>query len=196
MLTGLSFDDVLLIPKESDVLPKDVDTSVVLTHRPCGDIELKIPILSAAMDTVTGAAMAIAIAKEGGIGVIHKNNTIAKQCEEIFEVKKLGLPVAAAVGVDWKERTDAILLAGINLICVDTAHGHSSGVLEAVRRIRTRYCNIPIMAGNVATAEATAELIKAGANIIKVGIGPGSICTTRIVAGVGVPQLTANYELC
>lgn len=190
MRIGLSFDDALLIPCRSDVLPKDTDVAISLTP----NLKLNIPILSAAMDTVTEAPMAIAMAQMGGIGVIHKNNTIEKQCEEILKVKGLGLPVAAAIGVDWKERGNALINTGIDLLCIDTAHGHSKGVIDAISGIRNAHHNVCIMAGNVATAEAVAYLARAGADITKVGIGPGSICTTRVVAGVGVPQLTAIMD--
>ena len=314
---GLTFDDVLLVPAKSDVLPKDVDVSTYLTK----NIKLNIPIISAGMDTVTEARMAIAIAREGGIGVIHKNMPIKRQAGEIDKVKRSehgiivdpiflspdntlqdaqrlmekyhisGVPitedsklvgiltnrdlrfetnlmrkihncmttehlitapvgtsvedakallhkhrieklplvdsdgnlkglitikdieksqkypnsakdpkgrllVGAAIGVgsDMMERVAAIVAAKVDVIVVDTAHGHSQGVVDAVRRIKETYPDIDLIAGNVATAEATRDLIKAGADAIKVGIGPGSICTTRIVAGIGVPQITAVYN--
>ncbi|HHW06515.1 MAG TPA: IMP dehydrogenase [Clostridia bacterium] len=314
---GLTFDDVLLIPAASSVLPKDVDTSAYLTP----NIKLNIPIVSAGMDTVTESRLAIAIAREGGIGVIHKNMSIERQALEVDRVKRSehgiitdpfslspdhsigdaleimaryrisGVPitvngklvgiitnrdlrfetdyhrpihevmtkdnlitapegttleeakqilqrhkieklpivdkdfnlkglitikdiekarqypnaakdakgrlrVAAAVGVtdDTLERTEALVKAGVDAIVVDTAHGHSAGVLQKVREIKDAFPKLDVIAGNVATAEGTLALIKAGADAVKVGVGPGSICTTRVVAGIGVPQITAIWE--
>ena len=313
-LEGLTFDDVLLVPAESYVIPKDVDVTVQLTP----DIRLNIPLLSAAMDTVTEAETAIAIAREGGIGIIHRNYTADEQAVEVDRVKKSesgmiadpitvdpdqrvsealdvmkkyrisGLPVtregklvgiltnrdlrfetnfeqpirnvmtkddlvtvpvgttleqareilhrnriekllvvdgrnnlkglitikdilkikkypnackdvmgrlrvgaATGVGAGWEERVEKLLKAGADLICVDTAHGHSRDVLRTVKAIRSNFKDVRLMAGNVATGEATDALIKAGVDAVKVGVGPGSICTTRVVAGVGVPQVTA-----
>ncbi|MBC7076345.1 MAG: IMP dehydrogenase [Syntrophomonadaceae bacterium] len=314
---GITFDDVLLLPGRSEVLPKDVDVSTWLTP----NIKLSVPIMSAGMDTVTEARMAIAMAREGGIGVIHKNMSIEEQAKMVDKVKRSehgvitdpfylspdntiqdaldimenyrisGVPitegrklvgiitnrdirfetdfsqpiknvmtsdrlvtapvgttmdqamgilrkykieklplvdddynlmglitikdiektykypnatkdnrgrlrVAAAVGVakDTFDRVDALKKAGIDVIVVDTAHGHSVGVINTVTEIKRKYPEIELIAGNVATAEATEELIKAGADAIKVGIGPGSICTTRIIAGIGVPQITAVVD--
>jgi len=311
---ALTFDDVLLVPAESDVVPKDVEVRTQLT----AGIALAIPIVSSAMDTVTEAATAICMAREGGIGIVHKNLTIPEQVLEITKVKKAetgvvvnpvtvapeqklaaavelmrrhdisGLPVVAAdgrpvgiltnrdirfernldqqvsammtkklitigegttveaakellhknriekllvidgggylkglitikdiekaqhhpfaakdehgrlrvggaigVGNDRDERIDALLKAGCDVICIDTAHGHSRGVVQAVADVRRNFPKAQIIAGNVATGEGALALAKAGADAIKVGIGPGSICTTRIVAGVGVPQITA-----
>lgn len=317
---GLTFDDVLLVPAKSEVLPKDVDLSVQLTDR----IKVNIPIISAGMDTVTEAKMAIAMARQGGLGIIHKNMSINEQAEQVETVKRSengvitdpffltpehqvydaehlmgkyrisGVPivnneqeqklvgiitnrdlrfiqdyslkiddvmtkenvvtapvgttleeaekvlqqykieklplvdeagilkglitikdiekviefpkaakdehgrlfVGAAVGVtkDTMMRVEKLVKAHVDVITIDTAHGHSQGVIETVKEIRAAYPDLAIIAGNVATAEATRELIEAGADIIKVGIGPGSICTTRVVAGVGVPQITAVYD--
>ena len=311
---GLTFDDVLLVPRRSNVLPKDVDLSVTL----CEGLNLNIPLLSAAMDTVTDARLAIAIAREGGLGVIHKNMSIQEQAMQVDKVKRSengvisdpfflepddlvsdalklmeryhisGVPItkngklvgiltnrdlrfvtefdvpvttymtsehlitapvgttledakqvlarhkveklplvdedynlrglitikdiqkavkypfsakdkegrllcAAAVGVarDTMDRVKALSDAHVDAIAVDTAHGHSAGVIGMIDRIRACYPNLTLIVGNVATAEATADLIKAGADVVKVGIGPGSICTTRVVAGIGVPQITA-----
>src|SRR5688572_901483 len=311
---GLTFDDVLLIPAESSVLPRDIDVSTRLTER----ITLNIPLVSAAMDTVTESRTAIAMAQEGGIGIIHRNMPVASQAIEVEKVKKFesgmilepitvapdqkiseareimrkygisGLPVTkngklvgiltnrdlrfekqldrpvsevmtkgklvtvkpgvgldeakeilhqhriekllvvddnfelkglitvkdiekkiqypnackdergrlrvgAAVGVaaDWEERVEALVRAGADLVAVDTAHGHSKNVLEVVRQVRRRYPGLDLAAGNVATEEGTSALIEAGVNAVKVGVGPGSICTTRVVSGVGVPQVTA-----
>ncbi|GAK43346.1 IMP dehydrogenase [Paenibacillus urinalis] len=315
---GLTFDDVLLVPRKSEVLPKQVDVSVRLSE----NIKLNIPLISAAMDTVTEAPLAIAIAREGGIGIIHKNMTAEQQAEEVDRVKRSesgvitnpfsltrdhlvsdaegvmakfrisGVPivddqqklvgiltnrdlrfihdynikisevmtsenlvtapvgttldqaeeilqkhkieklplvdetntlkglitikdiekaiqfphaakdaqgrlvVGAAVGIsqDLYERTEALVKAGVDLISIDSAHGHSKNIIDAVRKLRGLYPELTIIAGNVATGEATRELIEAGASVVKVGIGPGSICTTRVVAGIGVPQITAIYD--
>src|SRR6478736_3341338 len=272
---GLTFDDVLLIPAESAVLPRDIDVSTRLTDR----ITLKIPLVSAAMDTVTESKTAIAMAQEGGIGIIHRNLSVWAQAAEVEKVKKYEsgiitnrdlrfekrhdrpvsevmtkdnlvtvkpgvdldtakellhqhriekllvvddrlelkglitvkdiekkiqypnaskdergrLRVGAAVGVgpDWEERVETLVRAGVDLIAVDTAHGHSRNVLDVIGQIRRRYPDLNLAGGNVATAEGTTALIHAGVNAIKVGVGPGSICTTRVVSGVGVPQITA-----
>jgi len=187
---ALTFDDVTLAPKYSEILPSEVDTSINLTN----NLKLKIPLLSSAMDTVTESKMAIAIAKAGGIGVIHRNLEIKKQIEEIRKVKKQKLLVGAAVGAGPKEleRAKEILKEGVNLIVVDTAHGHTKKVSEIVSYIkRIKDKKIALCAGNIATPQAAKFLIKLGVDIIKVGIGPGSICTTRLVAGIGVPQLSA-----
>lgn len=316
-LKGLTFDDVLLVPSKSDVLPRQVDVSTHITK----NIKLNIPIMSAGMDTVTEAPMAIAMAREGGIGVIHKNMSIAEQAREVDKVKRSehgiiidpiylhpdnlledanelmgkykisGVPitvdgklvgiitnrdmrfeddmkrrigdimtkdslitapvgtslaeakeilrkhrieklplvdndgklkglitikdiekahkypnsakdsngrllVAAAVGVgpDLRERLDALVEAKVDIVVVDTAHGHSLGVLNTIKEIKKAYPHVELIAGNVATGEATEALIEAGVDAVKVGIGPGSICTTRIIAGIGVPQITAVYE--
>ena len=311
---GLTFDDVLLIPAESAILPGDTNVSTRLTER----ITLNIPLVSAAMDTVTESKTAIAMAQEGGIGIIHRNLSVVAQAAEVERVKKFesgmisdpitvrpeqkiseaqeimkkygisGLPVtqngrlvgiltnrdlrferkldrpvsevmtkdklvtvkpgvdldeakeilhqhriekllvvddnfqlkglvtvkdiekktqypnackdergrlrvgaAVGVGSDWEERVESLVRAGVDLVAVDTAHGHSKNVLDVVKRVRQRYPDLDLAAGNVATDEATSALIQAGANVVKVGVGPGSICTTRVVSGVGVPQLTA-----
>ncbi|ABK60778.1 MULTISPECIES: IMP dehydrogenase [Clostridium] len=312
-----TFDDVLLVPNKSEILPKDVSLKTNLTKK----IKLNIPVLSAGMDTVTESKMAIAVAREGGIGIIHKNMSIEKQAMEVDRVKRQengvitdpfhlspentvqdaldlmakyrisGVPITesgklvgiitnrdiafetnyaqpiknimtsenlitapenttveeakeilkghkieklplvdkennlkglitikdiekvrkfpnaakddrgrllcgAAVGVtaDMMDRVDALVKAKVDVITIDTAHGHSKGVLVAVKEVKAKYPELQVIAGNVATAEATKDLIEAGADCIKVGIGPGSICTTRVVAGVGVPQLTAVMD--
>ena len=314
---GLTFDDVLLIPAESNVLPADVDLHTQLTKK----ITLNIPVMSAAMDTVTESRMAIALAREGGIGVIHKNMSIGQQAEQVDMVKRSengvitnpfwlapghtlaeadelmakfrisGVPicdngkligiitnrdmkfetdmsklidnvmtkdhlvtapegttldqareilrkhkieklpivddqfrlkglitikdiekaqvypnsardekgrlmVGAAIGVtpDVLDRVAALVEAGADVLCLDSAHGHSRNILECVMRIKSLYPDVQLVAGNVATAEGTRALIEAGADCVKIGIGPGSICTTRVVAGIGVPQVTAVFD--
>ena len=204
-LLGLTFDDVLLIPQYSEILPGDAS----VTTRFSRHIALNTPVVSAAMDTVTEDGMAIAMAIEGGIGVVHRNQPPEDQAEQVAAVKAAAVPaeavlasldgrgrlrVAAAVGVgtDSIARAEALVRAGVDALVVDTAHGHTRNVIDALRRYRDSYgVAIDLVAGNVATPEGTAALIEAGADGVKVGIGPGSICTTRIVAGVGVPQLTA-----
>lgn len=204
---GLTFDDVLLIPAESHVLPNEVDLSTKLAD----NIKLNIPLISAGMDTVTEGAMAIAMALQGGLGVVHKNMSIQAQASEVANVKSVVVPsnatkaavddqnrllCAAAVGVtsDTFERAEALLEAGADAIVIDTAHGHSAGVLRKIKEIREHFPKQTLIAGNVATGDATRALFDAGVDVVKVGIGPGSICTTRIVAGVGVPQITAIYD--
>ncbi|WHX49210.1 IMP dehydrogenase [Paenibacillus woosongensis] len=315
---GLTFDDVLLVPRKSEVLPKEVNLSTKLSDK----VKLNMPLISAGMDTVTEAAMAIAIAREGGIGIIHKNMPVEQQAEEVDRVKRSesgvitnpfsltpdrlvsdaeelmgkyrisGVPivneeqklvgiltnrdlrfvhdynikisevmthenlvtapvgttlqeaevilqqhkieklplvdesntlkglitikdiekaiqfpnaakdeqgrllVGAAIGVssDSFVRAEALVKAGVDVITVDSAHGHHINILDTVRELRKRYPELTIIAGNVATGEATRDLIEAGASVVKVGIGPGSICTTRVIAGIGVPQITAVYD--
>jgi len=187
---ALTFDDVLLTPKYSEILPSEVTTNTSLSK----NLNLKIPIISSAMDTVTESKMAIAIAKAGGIGVIHRNLDIKSQISEINKVKSKKLLVGAAVGAGPLEykRAEAILKVNVDLIVVDTAHGHTKKVGEIIRKIKKLKSNkTTLCAGNIATTEAAKFLIKLGAEVIKVGIGPGSICTTRLVAGIGVPQLSA-----
>lgn len=319
MKTGLTFDDVLLVPQYSEILPSEVNISTFLTK----NIKLNVPIVSAAMDTVTESAMAIAMAREGGLGFIHKNMSIENQAAEVDKVKRhengmilnpvtvskedtlidvekicrryhiSGLPVvdsdrhlvgmitrrdikyltidstkveavmtkdnlitaqvgtsleeakmilwknrieklpivdnqyrlvglitskdidnignhpnackdrqgrlrcgaAVGVGEDTLRRVEALINAGVDVITVDSAHGHSRNVIDTVRKIRDRFPDIDLVAGNIVTARAAEELAKVGVNTVKVGIGPGSICTTRVVAGVGVPQITAIQEV-
>ena len=180
---ALTFDDVTMAPKYSEVLPSEVDTSIKLSK----NLLLKIPILTSAMDTVTESKMSI-----------HRNLSIKKQIEHIKKVKKKKLLVGAAVGAGPLEfkRAEAILKEKVDLIVVDTAHGHSKKVAEIIKSIVKKKTNkTTLCAGNIATAEAAKFLIKLGVDIIKVGIGPGSICTTRLVAGIGVPQLSAILEV-
>ena len=187
---ALTFDDVTLVPKYSEILPSEVDTSIILTKF----LKLKIPLISSAMDTVTESRMAIAMAKSGGLGIIHRNLDIKKQVLEIKKVKKQKLLVGAAVGAGVNElkRAEAILKENIDMIVVDTAHAHTKKVSEIIRFIKKKKSKkTSLCAGNIATAEAAKFLLKLGVDIIKVGIGPGSICTTRLVAGIGVPQLSA-----
>tara|TARA_B100000963_G_scaffold360059_1_gene389565 strand:+ start:2116 stop:3195 length:1080 start_codon:yes stop_codon:yes gene_type:complete len=189
----LTFDDVLLIPQYSGVLPSETDISLNLTKK----IHLKVPFLSSAMDTVTEAKMAIAMASAGGIGVVHRNLNIKDQVKEITKVKSRKHVVGAAVGTNKEdlERAKALIDNGCDLIVVDTAHGHSEKVLKILTKLKKIEKKIPICVGNIATGEAAKRLYNSGADIIKVGIGPGSICTTRMVAGIGVPQISAILEV-
>ena len=190
---SLTFDDVLLIPQYSSVLPSDTNISLDLTK----NISLQVPFLSSAMDTVTESEMAIAIAKEGGIGIIHRNLNIKSQTKEIIRVKKKKLIVGAAVGTNYEdiERARRLIDSGCDLIVIDTAHGHSKKVINTLLKLKKINSKIPICVGNIATGEAAKRLYNSGADIIKVGIGPGSICTTRMVAGIGVPQISAIMDV-
>ena len=190
-MLGLTYDDVLLLPDASDVVPSEVDTSTQLTRT----ITIAVPLVSSAMDTVTESAMAIAMAKAGGIGIIHRNLPIGDQVTHVKLVKNVGL-VGAAVGVgdDGFARALALIEAGVDVVVVDTAHGHHRAVLDAIARIKKFSPATQIIGGNVATRAGAQALINAGADAVKVGVGPGSICTTRVVAGVGVPQITAIME--
>ena len=190
---SLTFDDVLIKPKYSEVLPSETDISFNLTKK----ISLRVPFLSSAMDTVTESKMAIAIATEGGIGVIHRNLTIKNQINELLKVKKRKLSVGAAIGTNKEDldRAKSLIDNGCDLLVIDTAHGHSKKVLNILSKLKKIYTKIPICVGNIATGEAANKLYESGADIIKVGIGPGSICTTRMVAGIGVPQISAIMEV-
>ncbi|MBO4455440.1 MAG: IMP dehydrogenase [Bacteroidales bacterium] len=190
---GITFDDVLLVPSWSEVLPKDVS----LQARFSRNITLSIPFVSAAMDTVTESGMAVAMALAGGIGVIHKNMPVEEQAAQVRGVKARGLKVAAGVGIttDLLERVSALAGAGVDAVVLDSAHGHSKGVLDALVKVKEAFPGLDVVVGNIATAAAARDLVAAGADALKVGIGPGSICTTRIVAGVGVPQLTAIADV-
>jgi len=190
---GLTFDDVLLVPKLTTIESRNqVDLSTFLTKK----IKLKIPLISANMDTVTESRMAIEIAKLGGIGIIHRFLTIEDQIEEVKKVKKEKLLVGAAIGIrrDYLERNKALIKAGVDVIVIDIAYGYSTFLLKVLKELTKKFPKMEFIAGNVATAEATEALIKNGAAAVKVGIGPGALCTTRIVTGAGVPQLTAIAE--
>ncbi|HEY9723583.1 MAG TPA: IMP dehydrogenase, partial [Oscillatoriaceae cyanobacterium] len=201
---GLTFDDVLVVPGFADFMPDEADLSARISRR----VRLNVPIVSAAMDTVTESAMAIAMAEAGGMGFIHRNLTVERQIEEIRAVKAQPvdkdrfplactdaqgrLMVGAAIGPGGAvARAEALVAAGANVLAIDTAHGHSKNVIEAVEAVKAALPEIDIVAGNIATAQAAEALIAAGADGLKAGVGPGSICTTRVVAGAGVPQITA-----
>jgi IMP dehydrogenase len=196
LMTGLTYDDVLLLPDASDVVPSEVNTQTRLTR----NISLAIPIASSAMDTVTESEMAIAMAGAGGIGILHRNLSIEDQVKQVKLARAAGdggsglVGAAVGVGEDGYARAVALIEAGVNVVVVDTAHGHHRGVLDAVSRIKKEFPHIEIIGGNVATRAGAQALINAGVDAVKVGVGPGSICTTRVVAGVGVPQVTAIME--
>ena len=204
-----TFDDVLLVPAYSEVLPHEVELQTFLTKK----ITLNIPLLSAAMDTVTESAMGIALALEGGIGMIHKNMPIEMQANEVLKVKqfrfeksefpnacidkndKLRIGAAIGIGADLDERVKALYEANVDIVTLDSAHGHSKGIIDALRKIKKTYPDLDVIAGNIVTADAAQMLVDAGADAVKIGVGPGAICTTRVVAGVGVPQLTAVNDV-
>lgn len=188
---GLTFDDVLLLPNEAHFPREKTDIATALHPK----IKLHAPIISSPMDTVTEAAMAIAMAQHGALGIIHRNLKIEKQAAMVKEVKKANAKflVGAAVGggSDMEARVKALVKAGVDLIVVDSGHGHSTFIIDTVKHIKKHHKHTVVMAGNVATYDGARSLIKAGADILRVGVGPGSICTTRVVTGMGVPQMTA-----
>ncbi len=192
MLKGITFDDVLLVPGYNGIQSrKTVNTEVSF-----GSISLKIPILSANMDTITGTTMAKAMAELGGLGILHRFMSIEENVKAFQEIRPLG-PVGISIGVseDGMDRAVALCDAGAQIVCVDVAHGHSKMVNQTIRKLREKYgSNICIIAGNIATYAGADYLAAAGADVIKVGIGPGSACTTRIKTGFGVPQLTAILD--
>lgn len=190
---ALTFDDVLIVPDYTDIKREEIDISTQLTP----DIKLKLPFISSPMDTVTTSSMAIVLGKLGGLAVIHRNLIIENQVKEIKKAKKETSLVAAAVGVgrDLKERMEGLSRAGVDVVVIDSAHGHSKFVIEATRYVSEKHKNIALIAGNAATGEAARVLIEAGAQVLRVGMGPGSICTTRIIAGIGTPQITAIMEV-
>ena len=193
--TGLTFDDVLLVPRRSSIRSRQ---DVSLRTRLSRNITLEIPVVAANMDTVCEAAMAIAMASLGGIGILHRFMPIELQGDEVRRVKATGDHlVGAAVGTDHDmlDRAKALSVAGVDCLVLDIAHGHADHAIDAVRRLKDAFPDIDVIAGNVATRAGADDLVDAGADAIKVGVGPGGVCTTRLVAGVGVPQLTAIDEV-
>lgn len=188
---SLTFDDVLLKPGYAGFSRSEISLKTKLTK----NITLAAPLVAAPMDTVTEAKLAIALAEFGGIGIIHRNLTIEDQASQVKEVKSKNLLVGAAVGSSpgYAERVKALVEAGVDVIVVDSAHGYSKFVIEALEYIKKNH-KVDVIAGNIATAEGAEALIKAGADGLRVGMGPGAICTTRLVSGMGVPQLTAIIE--
>lgn len=205
---ALTFDDVLLVPQYSEITPDMADVSTKLTNT----FKMNVPFLSAAMDTVSEHKLVTALALAGGLGIIHKNISIADQAKEVEMVKnyefdnekykrvlidkKGRLCVGAAIGVtaDMMDRVHALMDAGVDVFVLDSAHGDSKNIINAIKNLRLEYPSMELIAGNVATYEGALDLMKAGASAVKVGMGPGSICTTRIIAGIGVPQLQAVMD--
>lgn len=189
--TAITFDDVLLTPGYSGFDRSEIDLQVQLTPR----IRLGIPLVSSPMDTVTESTLAIALGKCGGLGFIHRNLSILQQAAEVRTVKAAGLPVGAAVGSSpgFEARVAQLVTAGADVILVDSAHGYSHKVIRAVTHIKNKY-DVEVIAGSVATAAGASAVIAAGADALRVGMGPAAICTTRIVSGMGVPQLTALFD--
>lgn len=198
---ALTFDDILLLPNFTDFKRQDVDLSTTLHPQ----LILKIPVISSPMDTVTEDAMAIAVAQAGGLGIIHRNISVERQVDIAITVKKTKSQeagavdaagkflVGAAVGVgsDFDERVKALAMVAVDVIVIDSGHGHTQFMIDAIKSIKGKYPKMVVMAGNIATYDGAKALIGAGADILRVGMGPGSICTTRIVTGMGVPQLSA-----
>lgn len=189
---GLTFDDILLLPGYSDFSRSDIDLSTKLTKK----IDLAAPFVSSPMDTVTESKLALALAECGGIGIIHRNLPIASQADEVSKVKTTGHLVGAAVGASSgvEERVDALVKAGVDVIVVDSAHGYSAGVIKTIKMIKQKYSATQVIGGSLATYDGAKALIEAGADGLRVGMGPGAICTTRIISGMGVPQITALQE--
>ncbi|MBU2632476.1 IMP dehydrogenase [Patescibacteria group bacterium] len=191
-LLGLTFDDILLLPGYSNFSRTNIDLSTNLTKK----IRIQLPLVSSPMDTVTESKLAIGLAEMGGVGIIHRNLTVEKQAEEVRKVKARKLLVGAAVGVNkgFEERADSLIKVGVDVIVVDSAHGYSKKVVEAVFYIKKEFPKIEVIAGNIATYDGAKALISAGADGLRVGMGPGAICTTRVISGMGVPQITAIKE--
>lgn len=200
---GLTYDDLILLPQASEVLPNEVSIDTYITPK----VHLNIPIISAAMDTVSEHEMGIALARAGGIAIIHKNLSIEREADEVRLVKEASyegcqnaaldnqgrLIVGAAIGANKEvlARSKALIDAGADVLVLDSAHGHSKNIINTAKLVKETFPNVQLIVGNIVTKEAALALIDAGADAIKVGIGPGSICTTRVVAGVGCPQATA-----
>ncbi len=186
---GLTFDDVLLTPGYTDFSRSDISLETKLTKK----LSLAIPFVSSPMDTVTESTLAIAIGKEGGVGIIHRNLTIEQQADEVSAVKKEHVLGGAAVGASSgvEDRVEALVKAGVDVIVVDAAHGFAKHVIDTVSFIKNTYSAVEVIGGSIATAEGAKALIDAGADALRVGMGPGAICTTRIISGMGVPQISA-----
>jgi len=191
-LQGLTFDDILLQPDFADFSRSEIDLSTKLTKK----IKLEIPFVSSPMDTVTESKLAIELARLGGIGIIHRNLTIQDQAAEVKKVKRKHLLVGAAIGAGkgFEERVEALIKQNVDVVVVDSAHGFAKGVIDATKYIKKHFPNTQIIAGNVATFAGAKALLSAGVDGLRVGMGPGAICTTRMVSGMGVPQVTAIIE--
>lgn len=192
---ALTFDDVLIVPARSDVRSR---RDPQLTSKLTKNISIETPIISANMDTITEYEMALAMSSLGGAGILHRFISAEEQSQQAQKLKEAGVKVIAAsvgVGEEFKSRAQKLITSGVNVITIDIAHGHSIQMIETLKWLKDQYPQIEIIAGNMATPDAARDLIEAGADAIKVGIGPGSMCTTRIITGCGVPQLTA-IALC
>ena len=191
---GITFDDVLLVPGFSDFSRADISVSTKLTK----NISLDIPFVSAPMDTVTESKLAIALADLGGIGIIHRNLTIEDQVAEVKKVLDKKLKAGAAIGANkgFEERAKALIETGATVIVIDSAHGYATPIINTIKYIKKTFPKTEIIAGNIATYDGAKALIEAGADALRVGMGPGAICTTRIISGMGVPQITALFETC
>lgn len=190
--TYLTYDDVLLLPNYSEITPPDAILETALSP----SCRLKIPILAAPMDTVTESRMASSIGQYGGLGIIHRNLSIEEQTLQLKEALSFGCLVGAAVGVgpDLQDRVAHLVSCGASVLCLDSAHGYTKNVIDAATYIKRVFPEVLLIAGNIATYEGAKALFEAGADVVKVGMGPGSICTTRIMSGMGVPQLSALVE--
>lgn len=191
-LNGLTYDDILLLPGYVDFTRSDIDLSTQLTKK----IKLGFPLVSSPMDTVTESKLAIALATIGGIGIIHRSLSIENQVAEVKKVKAKKLLAGAAIGTmkGYEKRVKALVDANVDVIVIDTAHGYTKFVLDVLKHIKKSYPKLEVIAGSIATSDAAEALIKAGADGLRVGMGPGSICTTRVISGMGVPQVTAILE--
>lgn len=193
-LQGLTFDDVLLRPGYTDFARSDISLATKLTAK----ITLEIPFVSSPMDTVTESDLALSIAKMGGIGIVHRNLSVVDQVAEVEKVKAENLLVGAAVGASsgFEERVDALVKAQTDVFVLDAAHGYTKTLIDALLWMKKKYPQIQVIAGNIATGEAAQGLIENGADALRVGMGPGAICTTRVISGMGVPQITALLDVC
>jgi len=189
---GYTFDDLLLLPDFANFSRDAIDLSTQLTRK----IKLKIPFVAAPMDTVCESSLAVALGRLGGIGIIHRNLTVKDQADEVAKVKKEGLLVGAAIGAGkgYEERVEALVNAGIDVVVIDTADGFKKYYLDALSAVKNTFPKLQVIAGNIATYDAARALIERGADGLRVGMGPGAICTTRIITGMGVPQMTAIME--
>lgn len=189
---ALTFDDVLLLPGYTDFTREKIDLSTNLTKK----LKISLPLVSAPMDRVTESRLAIVLARSGGIGIIHRNLSIKDQAREVAKVKSQNLLVGAAISSQpgFEERTEVLIRAKTDCIVIDSAHGFSKFVIDCLKKIKKKYPRLQVIAGNVATFEGARALVRAGADGLRVGMGPGSICSTRVISGMGVPQITALFE--
>lgn len=192
-LLALTYDDILLLPGFSDFQRQDISLKTKFSR----NINLTLPFVSSPMDTVTESGLAIALGQIGGIGIIHRNLTVSEQSSEVKKVRNKKIPVGAAIGAasGYEKRVEALVKSGVNVVVIDSAHGYTKQIIDAVKFIKKTFSTIDVIAGSIATGEAALALIQAGADGLRVGMGPGAICTTRVVSGMGVPQVTALREV-